>query len=450
MSFITPRTPPGTMELLPRRQIAFQRMVSSIRDAYERFGFLPIETPAFEVADVLLGKSGGDTEKQVYFVQSSGAREQGNDPDLALRFDLTVPLARYVAEHEHELAFPFRRYQIQRVYRGERAQKGRYREFVQCDIDVIGRDSLAVDYDAEIPALIHSLFTDLAVGPFQIHVNNRKVLRGFFASLGIDDGGQAAVLRTVDKLDRLPVEKVRALLTAEDIGLSPQTADRVLDFVGYSADATATLSYLHELDIKHPVFEEGLQDLRVVTEGLAAYGIPESEWRINLAIARGLDYYTGTVYETFLTDHPDIGAVCSGGRYDDLAGMYTKSNLPGVGISIGLTRLFYVLEQAGIVTDGPSTVQVMVAMVDPDLKAEYLRIGQDLRSADINTEIHLSPVKLGKQLGYADKIGAAYTVIMGSREHADDKITVKNMGTGDQTTVPRNGLIEHFRTAFAP
>ncbi|HUG84223.1 MAG TPA: HisS family protein, partial [Euzebya sp.] len=250
---ITPRTPPGTMELLPRRQIALQRMVDTIRGAYERFGFLPIQTPVFEIADVLLQKSGGETEKQVYFVQSTGSLEQGSAPDLALRFDLTVPLARYVAEHEHDLAFPFRRYQIQRVYRGERAQRGRYREFLQCDIDVIGRDELPIDHDAEIPALIHDVFTSLDVGPFEIHLNNRKVLRGFFASQGVADSeAQAAVLRTVDRLDRMPGEKVHGLLVEH--GLSAEAADAVLALARFSGDAAVTLAHLDGLGIADATF----------------------------------------------------------------------------------------------------------------------------------------------------------------------------------------------------
>lgn len=433
------------MELLPRRQVAFQRMVDRIRSAYERFGFLPIETPAIEVADVLLGKSGGDTEKQVYFVQSTGALEQGGQPDLALRFDLTVPLARYVAEHEHELAFPFRRYQIQRVYRGERPQKGRYREFLQCDIDVIGRKTLPVEHDAEIPALIHMVFGDLDVGPFMINLNNRKLLRGFFTSVGITgEDRQAAVLRIIDKLDKLPAEKVRSLLTAEEVALPPDAADRVLSFAAFDGDAAATCAYLDELAIDDPAFRAGRAELGTVIDGLTAYGVPETGWRINLGIARGLDYYTGTVYETFLTDHPEIGSVCSGGRYDDLAGTYTKTDLPGVGISIGLTRLFYAVTEAGLLGDDPSTIQVLIAMVDESLRGEYLVLGRELREAGINTEVHLSPAKLGKQLAYADKIGVATTVIMGPRELDAGLVTVKDMAAGSQIEVPRQGLAKRL------
>ncbi|WP_404325649.1 histidine--tRNA ligase [Aerophototrophica crusticola] len=382
MALISPRTPPGTMELLPRRQVAFQRMLDTIRRTYERFGFLPVETPVFEVADVLLSKSGGETEKQVYFVQSTGGIEQGHKPDLALRFDLTVPLARYVAEHERDLAFPFRRYQIQRVYRGERAQKGRYREFYQCDIDVIGKDSLPVAYDAEMPAVIHSVFTALDVGPFTINFNNRKILLGLFEALGISEPERRVlVLRQVDKLDKLSREQVLELLAGEGIGLAPDVASQVLDMIGFAGSADATLAHLDGLALDNDTFRQGVAELREVVTALQAFGVPETHWRVNLSIARGLDYYTGTVYETFLTNHPGLGSVCSGGRYENLAGLYTKSKLPGVGISIGFTRLFYALEQAGIVQDGPSTVQVLVTQFDPSLMADYLAIGAELRAA---------------------------------------------------------------------
>lgn len=448
MALITPRTPPGTMELLPRRQIAFQRMLDIIRRNYERFGFIPVETPVFEVADVLLSKSGGETEKQVYFVQSTGAIEQGHKPDLALRFDLTVPTARYVAQNERDLAFPFRRYQMQRVYRGERAQKGRYREFYQCDIDVIGKDSLPVAYDAEMPAVIYAVFTELNVGPFQINFNNRKILLGMFEALGITDADiRTLVLRQVDKLDKLPRDQVLALLTGEGIALSPDQATRVLDMIGFSGSSSDTLSHLNRLGLDNPLFVEGVGELTQVVAALTAFGVPETHWRVNLAIARGLDYYTGTVYETFLTDHPTLGSVCSGGRYDNLAGLYTKSKLPGVGISIGLTRLFYALEQAGIVQDGASTVQVLVTQFDPALQTDYLSIGAELRAAGINTEIYLSPDKPAKQFKYADKAGIRFAVIMGSDEKAKGEVTVKDMVAGTQAAVPRGELAAWLRAA---
>jgi len=424
--------------------MTFQRMMDTIRRGFERYGFVPIETPVFEVADVLLSKSGGETEKQVYFVQSTGSLEQGHRPELALRFDLTVPLARYVAEHEANLAFPFRRYQIQRVYRGERAQKGRYREFYQCDIDVIGKDSLPLAFDAEMPAVIHTLFSELNVGPFRIHFNNRKILLGLFESLGITEPEQRmAVLRQVDRLDKIGLEAVRDLLMGEELGLAKPVADRILEVVGTRGTAAEILGSLKELagrDDANPTFRLGVEELDQVVEALRAFKVPESHWNINLGIARGLDYYTGTVYETFLTDHPGVGSVCSGGRYDNLASQYTKSRLPGVGISIGLTRLFYILSEAGVVQDGPSTVQVLVTQLDPALLPDYLAITADLRGAGVNTEIHLEPAKLARQFKYADRAGIRFAVVMGSDEKAEGVVTVKDLGTGEQTRIPREDV----------
>jgi histidyl-tRNA synthetase len=441
MALTTPRTPPGTMELLPRRQMVFQRMLDTIRRGFERYGFVPVETPVFEVAEVLLSKSGGETEKQVYFVQSTGALEQGHRPDLALRFDLTVPLARYVAEHENELAFPFRRYQIQKVYRGERAQKGRYREFYQCDIDVIGKDALPLAFDAEMPAVIHTLFSELNVGPFRIHFNNRKILLGLFESLGILDSGQRmAVLRQVDRLEKIGLEEVRKLLMGEELALSAEVAGRILEVVatrGSASEIMASLNVLKDRPDANPTFRLGVEELGQVVDALHAFKVPETHWTINLGIARGLDYYTGTVYETFLTDYPGMGSVCSGGRYDNLASQYTKSRLPGVGISIGLTRLFYVLSEAGLVQDGPSTVEVLVTQLDPALLPDYLSIAADLRAAGVNTEIHLESAKLARQFKYADKAGIRFAVVMGSDEKAEGLVTVKDLATGEQTRLPR-------------
>jgi histidyl-tRNA synthetase len=421
--------------------MVFQRMMDTIRRGFERYGFVPIETPVFEVADVLLSKSGGETEKQVYFVQSTGSLEQGHRPDLALRFDLTVPLARYVAEHEANLAFPFRRYQIQRVYRGERAQKGRYREFYQCDIDVIGKDSLPLAFDAEMPAVIHTLFSELNVGPFRIHFNNRKILLGLFESLGITEPEQRmAVLRQVDRLEKVGLEEVRRLLMGEELGLTADVTDRILEVVGTRGAAVDILGSLQSLagrDDANPTFRQGVEELGQVVEALRAFKVPETHWSINLGIARGLDYYTGTVYETFLTDHPGVGSVCSGGRYDNLASQYTKSRLPGVGISIGLTRLFYVLSEAGVIQDGPSTVQALVTQLDPALLPDYLSITADLRAAGVNTEIHLEPAKLARQFKYADRAGIRFAVVMGSDEKAKGVVTVKDLGTGEQTRIPR-------------
>ena len=439
---IKPRTPPGVLELLPRDQIAFQRMLDVVRRNFERFGFLPVETPVFELSDVLLTKTGGETERQVYFVQSTGALEQGGQPELALRFDLTVPLARYVAEHEHDLAFPFRRYQMQRVYRGERAQRGRFREFYQCDIDVIGKDALSVRYDAEMPAVIHAVFSELGIGAFTVHLNNRKLLRGFFEALGIAEGErQMLVLREVDKLDKRGAAHVRETLQGEAFGLSEAVTDRILSFVqarsqGH-ADALARLAPL-EAD---PLTAEGARELREVIELLRANGVPETAYAINFSIARGLDYYTGTVYETLLDDYPQIGSICSGGRYENLASHYSKSRLPGVGISIGATRLFWQLREAGILSTADSSVEALVGLMDEARLPQSLALAQQLRAGGINTEVQLEAKKLAKQFQYADRAGIRFMVLVGEDEAARGVVTVKDMKRQEQFEVPQSELV---------
>ncbi|HET6911902.1 MAG TPA: histidine--tRNA ligase [Rhodanobacteraceae bacterium] len=438
-----PRTMPGVLELLPSEQVAFQSMLDAIRRGFELYGFVPVETPAIEFADVLLTKTGGETERQVYFVQSTGALEQGEKPELALRFDLTVPLARYVAEHEHELAFPFRRYQMQRVYRGERAQRGRFREFYQCDIDVIGKDTLSVRYDAEIPAVIHAVFRALDIGAFTIQINNRKLMRGFFESLGIADGErQTLVLREVDKLDKRGADHVRSVLTGEAFGLSSETAQRILDFVQVRSTSLADAhSKLDALGSGSEALEQGRAELREVLDTVAMLGVPESAFALNFSIARGLDYYTGTVYETTLNDHPEIGSICSGGRYDNLAGQYTKSKLPGVGISIGLTRLFWQLREAGLLKSTRGTVDVLVTQMDAAMLPEYLALAQSLREAGIRTEVALEGGKLGKQLKYADRAGIRYALVLGEDERARSVVALKELASGEQSEVPRTELI---------
>ena len=446
---IKPRTMPGVMELLPREQIAFQRMLDVIRRNYERFGFLPIETPAIELSEMLLTKSGGETERQVYFVQSTGALEKAAEgvPELALRFDLTVPLARYVAEHEHDLAFPFRRYQMQRVYRGERAQRGRFREFYQADIDVIGKDNLSIRFDAELPAVIFAVFTELAIGPFTIQINNRKLMRGFLEGLGIADGEQQGlVLREVDKLDKRGVDAVRATLTGEAFGLSAGTADRLLDLVRIRSQGHQdALDKLAALGSGSDTFNTGLAELREVLEMVRGLGVPEANYAINLSIARGLDYYTGTVFETTLDDHPQIGSICSGGRYDDLAGNYTKSKLPGVGISIGVTRLFWQLQEAGLIDKADSSVQALVGLLDETQLHENLRIARELRVGGINTEVQLEPRKLARQMQYADRAGIRFVVMVGEDEAARGVVTVKDMRRGEQFEVARAELVGALR-----
>lgn len=457
---IKPRTAPGTLELLPTEQIAFQRMLDVIRSGYERFGFLPIETPAYEVTEVLLTKTGGETERQVLFVQSTGALEKSAAadepglPELALRFDLTVPLARYVAEHEHQLTFPFRRYQMQRVYRGERPQRGRFREFYQCDIDIIGKDGLSPRHDAECPAVIHTIFTDLAIGAFTIQLNNRKLMRGFFEDLGmVDADQQVAVLREVDKIDKRGADAVRETLVGEGFALPSEVVDAVLALVAVRStsheDALAHLDRLHAESTGSQVLATGVAELREVLSVLRDLGVPESDYVLNLSIARGLDYYTGTVYETTLDDHPEIGSVCSGGRYDDLAGQYTKSKLPGVGMSIGLSRLFWQLRDAGLVDTAESTVQVLVPQLDEAYLPQCLSLATDLRQGGINTEVVLDGGKLGKQLKYADRAGIRFVAIVGEQEVEAGTVTIKDLRRQDQFSVTRDEVVPALRVELA-
>ncbi|HKJ11777.1 MAG TPA: histidine--tRNA ligase [Ornithinimicrobium sp.] len=457
---ITPRTPSGVLELLPAEQIAFQRMLDTIRAGFERFGFLPVETPAFEVSDVLLTKTGGETERQVYFVQSTGSLEKAADgdsgarPEMALRFDLTVPLARYVAEHEHELTFPFRRYQMQRVYRGERAQRGRFREFYQCDIDIIGKDHLSVRHDAECPAVIHALFADLDIGPVTIGMNNRRLMRGCFQRLGLDDPAlQGQALREVDKLDKRGEGHVRAALSSAPFDLDPGQVQELIELVGVRstshADAMAHLDRLAALPGQDAELEQGVAELREVLELVRALGVPESDYCLNLSIARGLDYYTGTVYETTLDEHPGIGSICSGGRYDELARHYTRSSLPGVGISIGLTRLFWQLREAGLLHVATSTVQVLVPLVDAGLMTESMELTTTLRRGGINTESVLEGGKLGRQLRYADRAGIRFVAILGPAEVAEGTVTLRDLWRQDQYTVPLAEAVRTLRVELA-
>lgn len=465
MALTPARTMPGVLELLPLDQIAFQRMLDVIRRNYERFGFLPIETPVIEYSDVLLTKTGGETERQVYFVESTGALEQKHAipatagalkageslvryvPELALRFDLTVPLARYVAEHERDLSFPFRRYQMQKVYRGERAQRGRFREFYQCDIDVIGKDVLSVRYDAEIPAVIYSVFRELNIGAFTIQLNNRKLMRGYFESLGIVDGEQQMlVLREVDKLDKRGADYVRDTLTGETFGLSAEVAQKILAFVQIrSTSLQNAYDKLDALGAGPEAMEQGRNELKEVLGLIHAFGVPETHYVLNLSIARGLDYYTGTVYETTLNDHPQIGSICSGGRYESLASQYTKSQLPGVGISIGLTRLYWQLRDAGLISTATSTVDVLVTQMDAAQLPAYLALAGELRGAGIATEVVLEGSKLGKQFKYADRAGIRFVIVLGEDEIAKGVVTVKDLRREDQFEVARSELIKTLR-----
>ncbi|MFA5041294.1 MAG: histidine--tRNA ligase [Bdellovibrionales bacterium] len=441
---ITPRIASGTMELLPREQRIFQRMFDIIRDGFEKFGFTPIETPAFELKDVLLTKSGGETEKQVYFVQSTGGIQQGHEADLALRFDLTVPLARYVAEHERDLAFPFRRYQMQRVYRGERSQRGRWREFYQCDIDVIGKDKLSPAYDAELPAMIVQIFEELKIGDFTIHFSNRKILRGLLSGSGVTDGDkQTLILREIDKLNKIGIAKVKEAIVT--LGLSAKAADDLLHLVTHKGTKSDILSSLKALPLTDLVFKQGVEEIASMVASLQALGVSDKRTVLDLSIARGLDYYTGTVYETLIDAHPEFGSVCSGGRYDDLAGHYTKSVLPGVGISIGLTRLFDLLRSSNQLFAPPPAAEVLIAQLDPALDGVYLALATELRAEGLRVETWLEPSKLDKQIKYADKTGVPVVVLIGSDEKAKGSVLVKDMIAKKQTEIPRADVVKKLR-----
>jgi histidyl-tRNA synthetase len=419
--------------------MVFQHMLDVIRRGYERFGFVQVETPVFELKDIILTKSGGETEKQVYFVQSTGAIQQGHAPDMALRFDLTVPLARYVAQHERELAFPFRRYQIQRSYRGERPQKGRMREFYQADIDVIGKDKLDPAYDAELPAIIVQIFTELGIGAFTIHFSNRKILLGLLEAWGVSDGEvQKLVLREIDKLDKIGEEKVRAAMVA--LGVGDDVAGKLLQLVALKGSKEDMLAALRDLKVENALFQEGLAEMTTMVTSLRALSVPEARTRINLAIARGLDYYTGTVYETLIDAHPEIGSVCSGGRYENLAGLYTKSKLPGVGLSIGATRLYEQLASLNLLPPVPHTTQVLITQLEASLSADYLALGAELRAAGFSVENYLEPAKLDKQLKYADKAGMPLAILFGVTEAAAGTVLVKVLAKKEQHEVKRADL----------
>ena len=425
MATVTPRTLSGFMELLPAPQQQMERMMEILRTTYSRYGFTPLDTPAIEASEVLLAKGGGETEKQIY-------RFQKGDADLSLRFDLTVPLAKYVALHYNDLAFPFRRYQIGKVYRGERAQRGRFREFYQADIDIIGDGKLDITNEAEIPSIIYQTFTSLGLTRFQIRVNNRKILNGFYAMLGLTEQS-GDIMRTVDKLDKIGANKVRTCLT-EDVGLTAEQADEIMRFISITGSNRQVLDALAGYQGRHELFDQGLEELNTVTRYLSAFGVPEENFAVDLTIARGLDYYTGTVYETTLLDHPEIGSVCSGGRYDNLAEYYTDRQLPGVGISIGLTRLFYVLGEQGLLNPQLPTApaDVLILPMTQDL-TPAIRLATRLRSAGVRTQLYTEQKKFKAKMNYADKLGVPYVVFLGDDEIAAGQVACKDMTSGKQT-----------------
>lgn len=423
MEKVKPRTLSGFMELLPEKQMQMERIKDVLRRTYSLYGFTPLDTPVIEASEVLLAKAGGETEKQIY-------RFNKGDTDLSLRFDLTVPLAKYVAQHYGDLAFPFRRFQIGKVYRGERAQRGRFREFYQADIDIIGDGKLDIMNEAEIPAIIYRTFTTLGLSKFKIRVNNRKVLNGFFSALGLSDRA-ADIMHTIDKLDKIGIEKCRTLLL--DQCVSQSSVDEIMSFVSINGNTKEKIAALDKYRGRDETFDTGLSELRAVAACLPEFGVPEDNFEIDLTIARGLDYYTGTVYETTLTDHPEIGSVCSGGRYDNLAEYYTDKKLPGVGISIGLTRLFFVLEEQGLLSDNTVTApaDVLIIPMTEDLKAA-VRTATVLRDAGIRTQLYSEDKKFKAKMSYADKIGAPFVLFIGEDEIQKGVVKVKDMKSGEQ------------------
>ena len=441
MERIKPRTLSGFMELTPPKQMQFERMLSILRETYSLFGFTPLDTPLIEASDILLAKGGGETEKQIY-------RFTKGDADLSLRFDLTVPLAKYVALHYSDLSFPFRRFQIGKVYRGERAQRGRFREFYQADIDVIGDGSLDISNEAEIPSIIYKAFTSLGLQRFRIRVNNRKVLSGFYESLDLKEKS-GDIMRIVDKLDKIGEEKVASLLMDE--GISATAADELLTFTKISGSNQEVLSALSSYKGKNETLDSGIHELSLLVRYLEDFGVPEDHFSLDLSIARGLDYYTGTVYETVMLDHPEVGSICSGGRYDNLAEYYTEKKLPGVGISIGLTRLFYVLGEQGYLNEGllTSPSDVLILPMTEDLSPAIL-FATELREAGIRTQLYTEAKKFKAKMNYGNKLGIPFVVFLGEDELASGTVTVKNLFSGEQQRLSPTDAVTQISQALVP
>ena len=423
---VEPKTLPGFMELLPNEQILFNNMKEKIQKSYEKFGFLPIDTPIIEKAEVLLAKAGGETEKQIY-------RFQKGDTDLALRFDLTVPLAKYVTQYYNNISFPFRRYQIGKVYRGERPQKGRFREFYQCDIDIIGDGELSLMNDAEIPSIIYSTIRELGFEDFTICINNRKLLNGLFKELNQEDQS-IEIMRIIDKLEKIGTENV--IYSLEELKIEKSDIEKIMQFIAIDGTTDEKLIALEKLNFQNPLFQEGLNELKEVTKNIRLLGIPDTNFKVDLTIARGLDYYTGTVYETFLNDYRELGSVCSGGRYDNLAEYYTDRKMPGVGVSIGLTRLFYKLNELQAIQETQKSIAtVLVAPISNNEIEKALETATALRNAGINTEIYLEDKKIKAKFKYANKLQIPYVITIGEEEIKNNTLSLKNMETGEQTNI---------------
>ncbi len=435
MDKIEPRTLPGFMELLPNEQILFNEMKEKITKSYEKFGFLPIDTPIIEMSEVLLAKAGGETEKQIY-------RFNKGDNDLSLRFDLTVPLAKYVAQNYNNLAFPFRRYQIGKVYRGERPQKGRFREFYQCDIDIIGDGELNIVNDAQMPAVIYTTIKELGFNNFTICINNRKILNGLFKELNKEENS-VEIMRIIDKIEKIGKENVIKCL--EEMNVEKTSIVRIIEFIEINGTTDEKLEKLEKLEVSEELFGQGLEELKQVVKYIRSFGVPDTNFKVDLSIARGLDYYTGTVYETFLNEYREIGSICSGGRYDNLAEYYTDKKLPGVGVSIGLTRLFYKLNELKAIETSKKSISkvLVVSMVEDQTKS--LEIGNALRNAGIETENYLEDKKIKAKFKYADKLQIPYVIVIGEDEIVNNVVTLKNMQTGEQETLKIEDAIEKIK-----
>ena len=436
MNKIKPRTLAGTMELLPSDQITFNKMVDKIRAAYESFGFLPLDTPIIELSEILLAKAGGETEKQIY-------RFNKGDNDLSLRFDLTVPFAKYVSINQNELAFPFKRYQIGKVYRGERPQKCRYREFYQCDVDVIS-DKLDIINDAEMVNVIYETFKSLDLAKFTICINNRKILNGLFEYLDISDK-KAETLRIIDKIDKIGEEAMKIEL--DKIGIDNQKINKICEFILISGTTEEKISKLKNMNIQNEIFSEGLEELEKVCYYVKAFGIPENCFRIDLKIARGLDYYTGTVYETFFDEYRNLGSVCSGGRYDNLTEYYTERKFQGVGVSIGLTRLFAQLKEMDLIKeDSESISKVLIIPMDEKCAEFSLQVAKKLRENKNNTEVYSNFYKdMKSKMKYADKLNIPYVCIIGENEVNENCVMLKNMKEKTQEKVTIDEILNKIR-----
>ena len=432
MEKVTPKTLSGFMELLPNEQVLFNQMKETIQKSYEKFGFLPIDTPVIESSEVLLAKAGGETEKQLYSFSKG-------DSNLTLRFDLTVPLAKYVAEYYNELTFPFRRYQIGKVYRGERAQRGRFREFYQCDIDIIGDGELNIINDAEIPSIMYNTFKNLGLDNFTIRINNRKILNGLFEHVDAKDVA-VDIMRTIDKIEKIGKENVIEEL--KSLGLNDSNIATIINFIEIKGTVDEILEKLLTLNIENESYKTGVEELTEVVKYIRLFNVPEGYFDIDLTIARGLDYYTGTVYETFLNEYKSIGSICSGGRYNDLSGYYTDRNLPGVGMSIGLTRLFFILNDIGLIKSQKNSISdVLVISMVEDLSMS-IKTANKLREAGINTEVYFDNKKIKAKFKYADKLKIPYVIVIGEDEINTGLLTLKNMTTGEQERLSVEDIIQ--------